>query len=144
MTTNKAVSRPVDEGLKEIEARQTHLEGEIKGMKGQQGLIRKKIGLGRPGEALKESNQAVTGPVASETRPAEAPIGHKTYSWMKGCPGCGGAESAAFKTPPSAYCKTGGVPMAHIEKDDDLKGIKKCWNCDGVKVSTTPPKQVIF
>src|SRR5271170_467933 len=97
MSTNQAVSRPVDEVLKGIEARQDKLEGEIKGMKGQQGLIRKKIGLGRPGEALKESNQAVTEPVASETKPAEAPIGHKTYSWMKGCPGCGGEDNADFK-----------------------------------------------
>lgn len=146
MSEKQAASMSVEDKLSLITEKVTHLEGELKGVKGQQGLIRKQIGLGRPGEAPKEVKQALSEPVASQTEPQQAPKAHSTYSWMKGCPGCGGADNTDYKAPPTHWCNKCGVPLGRVEKPEELQAISKCWNCQasGKIAHPSAPVEVVF
>lgn len=148
--TKEAESQSTESVLKEILARQDKMEGKIKGLAGQQGRLAAKIGLEKPGEPINKSQSSQNGAIGGESKPQEAATGHKTYDWMPGCPGCGGAENVDFKAPPNLWCKDCGAPLGRVESEADITKIAKCWNwkgdkqCGSTKASRTPPKQVVF
>lgn len=144
MSQNQADSQTLEAKLREIDERTKRNEDKIKGLSGQMGLIRNKVGVPKPGTTALKPIPSQSEPSESVFEPAQASKGHSTYSWMKGCPGCGGEKNADYKGPPNVYCKTCGVPMGRVENDAELKAISQCWNCEGKTVKTTPPKEVLF
>jgi hypothetical protein len=134
MAQEGAQSEPIDVVLKGLREDLKSIKGEIKGIKGQQGLIRAKIGLGRPGQVEKEPETSHTEAPTTQSKPEEAHKMHEIFEWMRDCPNCGG-KNLDYK-PPTVACANCGVPLSSSpDVKKELVETKKtdkvthCWNC---------------
>ncbi len=137
-TDDKPESRDMFTALREEISR---LQGENKGLKGQNARLKKKSGgLGGqtsvpqpyPGENDTDSSQQGANQAANS---------HLARSYEKVCVDCGGPNEH-FVGAPNVFCNgpecKGRIPMGHIDKEkvvklpdgrEDYPGVGKCFNC---------------
>ena len=130
MATVQADSKSLEAELKEMRALLERQGKEMKGMKGQIGLHRKKLGLGRPGEVEKEPEPSPIEAPPTESKPQEATQAHHVHPWQAFCPDCGGEGSPNpnpdFKDETRCANEKCGMHLGSLETAIKLKGCPSC------------------
>lgn len=136
MTAQEAQSEPVGDKIARLEALLDKQGKEMKGMKGQIGLIRGQVGLGRPGTTKTQAEPSPTEAQSTQTEPQSGHKMHEIFEWMRDCPNCGGRNPDYKK--PTVKCANCGVPVSsnddvrkELQEKRSTDKIKGCWNCGG-------------